>query len=139
VPEGERRQVGPEVGHFWANFSLSRLYSHRNAWANLHRLGQPNTSLAQAHIVPPVLSSESGGKNFAGDFEYTGAPHRPRARSHCRFALPRTRFITDLLRESVPLFLKRQCDRILPPAEGRDGHLIHDKIGIRTWAESKRL
>ena len=23
-------------------------------------------------IVPPVLSSESGGENFAGDFEYTG-------------------------------------------------------------------
>ena len=23
-------------------------------------------------IVPPVLSSESGGENFSGDFEYTG-------------------------------------------------------------------
>jgi hypothetical protein len=30
----------------WANFSLFWLYSHRNAWANLHLLGQPNTFLA---------------------------------------------------------------------------------------------
>jgi selenocysteine lyase/cysteine desulfurase len=27
---------------------------------------------SQCAIVPPVLSSESGGDNFAGDFEYTG-------------------------------------------------------------------
>ena len=31
----------------WANFSLFQLYSHRNAWSNLHSLGQPNTLLAQ--------------------------------------------------------------------------------------------
>jgi hypothetical protein len=31
----------------WANFSLSQLYSHGNAWANLHILGQPNTRLAR--------------------------------------------------------------------------------------------
>ena len=31
-----------------ANFSLLWLYSHSNAWANLHRLGQPNTLLAAA-------------------------------------------------------------------------------------------
>jgi hypothetical protein len=30
----------------WANFSFSWLYSHRNAWANLHILSQPNTLLA---------------------------------------------------------------------------------------------
>jgi hypothetical protein len=30
----------------WANFSLLQLYSHRNVWANLHLLGQPNTFLA---------------------------------------------------------------------------------------------
>jgi hypothetical protein len=28
----------------WANFSLLQLYSHRNAWANLHLLGQPDTA-----------------------------------------------------------------------------------------------
>jgi hypothetical protein len=32
---------------------------------------------------------------------------------YCRFAPPRVHFIPDLLRESAPLFLKRQCDRTL--------------------------
>jgi hypothetical protein len=30
----------------WANFSILQLHSQRNAWANLHRLGQRNTFLA---------------------------------------------------------------------------------------------
>ena len=38
--------------HSWprsrANFSLLQLYSHRNAWANLHILGQPNNFLARS-------------------------------------------------------------------------------------------
>jgi hypothetical protein len=37
----------PRRPRSWANFSLLMLYSHRNAWANLHLLGQPNTFLAQ--------------------------------------------------------------------------------------------
>ena len=36
----------PSWPRSWANFSLLQLYSHRNAWANLHLLGQPNTFLA---------------------------------------------------------------------------------------------
>jgi hypothetical protein len=36
----------PSWPRSWANFSLSWLYSHWNAWANLHLLGQPNTVLA---------------------------------------------------------------------------------------------
>jgi hypothetical protein len=32
----------------WANFSLLQLYSHGNAWANLHLLGQPNSLLARS-------------------------------------------------------------------------------------------
>jgi MFS family permease len=36
-----------------------------------------------------------------------------RARSHCRFVPPLIHFIPDLLTYSVPLFLKRQCDRTL--------------------------
>ena len=36
-----------------------------------------------------------------------------RVRSHCRFVLPLIHFIPFSLRESVPLFLKRQCDRTL--------------------------
>jgi hypothetical protein len=37
--------VGSKV-RSWANFSLLQLYYHRNAWANLHLLGQSNTFLA---------------------------------------------------------------------------------------------
>jgi hypothetical protein len=37
----------------------------------------------------------------------------PRVRSHCRIVLPLIQFIPDSLRESVSLFLKRQCDRNL--------------------------
>jgi pimeloyl-ACP methyl ester carboxylesterase len=38
---------------------------------------------------------------------------KARARSHCRFVLPLIHFKPDSPRESVPLFLKRQCDRTL--------------------------
>jgi hypothetical protein len=31
----------------WANFSLLWLHSHRNAWAKVHPLGQPNTDLSR--------------------------------------------------------------------------------------------
>ena len=49
-----------------------------------------------------------------------------RARSHCRFVLPPIYFIPDSLTESVPLFLKRQCDRTIGgglPGEGGGGEL----------------
>jgi len=36
-----------------------------------------------------------------------------RARSHCRFVPPLIHFIPDALTYSVPLFLKRRCDRTL--------------------------
>ena len=36
----------PSWPRSWANYSLLQLYSHRNAWANLHLMGQPNTFLA---------------------------------------------------------------------------------------------
>jgi hypothetical protein len=44
-----------------------------------------------------------------------------RARSHCRFVPPLIHFIPDLLAYSVPLNLKRQCDRTLGGAPGRRG------------------
>ena len=56
-----------------------------------------------------------GGPAQAGDVD----PHRQagggprRAWPHCRFAPPLIRFIPDSLTYSVPLFLNRQCDRIL--------------------------
>ena len=34
----------PSWPRSWANFSLLQLYFHRNAWANLHLLGRPDTS-----------------------------------------------------------------------------------------------
>jgi hypothetical protein len=40
-------------------------------------------------------------------------PTPVRARSHCCFVLSLIHFIPDSLTESVPLFLKRQCDRTL--------------------------
>jgi hypothetical protein len=45
------------------------------------------------------------------------------ARSHRRFVLPLIHFISDLLTHSVPLFLNRQCDRIVGevPLWGRAG------------------
>ena len=36
-----------------------------------------------------------------------------RVRSHCHFAPPLIHFVADLLTCSVPLYLKRQCDRTL--------------------------
>jgi hypothetical protein len=39
-----------------------------------------------------------------------------RARSHCRFVLPLIHVIPQSLTYSVPLFLKRRCDRTLRPA-----------------------
>ena len=43
-----------------------------------------------------------------------------RARSHCRVVLPLIRFISDSLTYSVPLFLKRRCDRT-PGGAGSGG------------------
>ena len=37
----------PRWPRSWASFSLLQLSSHRNAWADLHLLGQPNAFLAQ--------------------------------------------------------------------------------------------
>jgi ankyrin repeat protein len=38
----------PSWPRSWGNCSLLQLYSHRNTWANLHLLGQPNTFLARS-------------------------------------------------------------------------------------------
>ena len=59
---------------------------------------------AQAKEIDGVLMYP---QNFG---EYSGAA---RARSHCCCAPPHIHFIPDLLTYSVPLFLKRQCDRTL--------------------------
>ena len=43
---GAQGRKTPRWPRSWANFSLLQLYSHRDAWANSHILGQPNTFLA---------------------------------------------------------------------------------------------
>jgi hypothetical protein len=57
-----------------------------------------------------VLSALGEGAVVAGDAAAAGVA---RARSHCCFVPPLTHVIPDSLRYSVPLFLKRQCDRTL--------------------------
>jgi hypothetical protein len=39
----------PSWPRSWANFNFLSLYPRGNTWANLHRLGQPNTLLATKH------------------------------------------------------------------------------------------
>ena len=46
-------------------------------------------------------------------FRWDSADGKTRAWSHCRFVLPPIHFTPDSLAYSVPLFLKRQCDRTL--------------------------
>jgi hypothetical protein len=50
LPVEDSKQVRktPSWPRSWANFSLLSLYSHRNTWASLHLLGQPNTFLARS-------------------------------------------------------------------------------------------
>jgi hypothetical protein len=57
-----------------------------------------------------------------------------RARSHCRFVRPFICTIPDALTYSVPLFLKRQCDR----TPGDDSRFFVSAGGgvLTTWALS---
>jgi hypothetical protein len=56
---------------------------------------------------------------------------RRRVRLHCRFAVPLIQFIPDLLSDTVPLFLKRQCDRTL--------HRRRWTGSARSWCGSGRI
>ena len=49
----------PSWPRSWANFSHLSLYSHRNAWANLHILGQPNNFLARSRRRSSSLGPSS--------------------------------------------------------------------------------
>jgi ankyrin repeat protein len=69
----------------------------------------PLTSAAElGHLETARLLLQAGANPSRADGE--GAT---RARSHCRFASPLIHFTPELLTYSVPLFLKRQCDRTL--------------------------
>jgi hypothetical protein len=72
---------------------------------------------------PREGTTEGGGERAYLGLDPDGDGDGGRVWSHCRFVPSLIHFITDLLRESVPLFLKRQCDRTLdgghPYAHGR--------------------
>ena len=84
----------------------ARLPAREGAWrqrantCGVFRLDQP-----PRHHVPPLSFS----------LPVRGATLPPRVRSQCRFALLLTHFIPESLGQSVPLFLKRQCDRARRP------------------------
>ena len=48
----------PSWPRSWANSSHLQLCSHRNAWANFHILGQPDTSLARRGSTSPAGGSK---------------------------------------------------------------------------------
>ena len=77
---------------------------------------------------PPVARQEKA--LVLGLFEGAPGGGHDRARSHCRFALPLIHFVPDSPRYSVPLLLKRQCDRTPRPgaATGRRADLA-----VRAW------
>jgi Na+/melibiose symporter-like transporter len=66
------------------------------------RNGKYNAYLIQTLLLMIV----TGGKYFT-------ARHQVRARSHCHFVPPLIHFIPYLLRDSAPLFLKRNCHQTL--------------------------
>jgi hypothetical protein len=73
----------------WANFSLLSLCSHRNAWANLHLLGQPNTFFA-------------AGKKSKGGL---GADARARWCTGCAKAHPGAGLDEGILPFSLPILV----------------------------------
>ena len=67
-----------------------------------------------------------------GDAELAARGER-RARSHCRFVLPPIHLITDSRTYSVPLFLKRHCDRTLGERDN-DDQVRKTPCRTRSWA-----
>ena len=74
----------------------------------------PLTSAAElGHLETARLLLQAGANPSRADGEGD-----TRARSHCRFAPPLIHFTPEVLTYSVPLFLKRQCDRTLGEGAG---------------------
>jgi hypothetical protein len=55
----------PSWPRSWANLSLLQLYSHRNAWANPHRLGQLYTFVA-SDLAQALAGRAGGGRATLG-------------------------------------------------------------------------
>jgi hypothetical protein len=98
------------------------------ARGQLHRRAAGRQRLLQGELRQGLCElrrrAGGGGHRGAGDEDDPAVPKRRRARllrvwlrlsggfrSHCRLVLPLIHFIPDSLTYSVPLFLKRQCDR----------------------------
>jgi hypothetical protein len=56
----------PSWPRSWANFNFLSLYPRRNAWANLHLLGQPNTFLAAARASPRWTAWRRASRRCSG-------------------------------------------------------------------------
>jgi hypothetical protein len=84
------------------------LRQRRRAVRAMHRQGAGLLRIGQVRRVPELQGAHRGepigGTRLARVADRGG---EPRARSHCRFAPPRTRFIPDSLTHSVALFLRR--------------------------------
>ena len=94
--------------------------------------GGPLTFLARIGIAALVLLLF-----LRWQFRAAGEPW---ARSHCRFALPRIQFILDSLTYSVPLLLKRQCDRTLgEPPSARFIAPLEQQPGARGQPDPRRV
>jgi hypothetical protein len=72
----------------WANSSFLQLYPHRNAWANLHLLGQPNTVLAAAGAASSGGCSEP--QRLLGQRRYDTIYFEDRDRRQRRYDRPRS-------------------------------------------------
>jgi hypothetical protein len=108
-PEGKTHRADPDFG---STLTASNRDSQSNCWVIWKIIGQPcgfQVPAAKGRPPPPPPPpppSVAGGPK-PGD----GGGGGNRARSHRRFARPPISVIPDSLRYSVPLFLKRQCDR----------------------------
>ena len=92
---GKVRKDGGQSGQGRSTLSAATLAALDRAWAEVS---------ANPHPTPPPVS----GQLLTGCGTGGG---RGRVQSHRHFVVRFVLLIPDLLRHSVPLFLKRQCDR----------------------------
>jgi hypothetical protein len=88
------------------------------------RLSSPRHPISSSSSPHPLIAPPRGaraGGQAPGGGRRAGAEGARRARSHCRLVAPLIHFVPVLLTYSVPLFLKRQCDRTIGARGGGSG------------------
>jgi hypothetical protein len=89
---------------------------HRSAMS-ITRLECQVSKFVNSYTCPRPATGGPGPRRLLilrlGPLGRRGRRDGGRARSHCRFVPPLIPFIPESLTYSVPLFLKRQCDRTL--------------------------